>query len=310
MSRTRLTVESLEDRCLLTSAQYVTSLYVDFLNRGPSAAEVASYVTLLNTGTSTVAVARAFANSDEFRNIETQRDYLGLLGRSASPAELAFWLQQRHAGLSNRQEVAAILASDEFFAHQGGSATGWLTGAFVAVLGRAPDGGAQAAFLGAGLQTGAGRGRVATIIVFSPEANGRLVQSAFALLLNRPADPAGLAFWTAQLNGGLSQTDLLANLAGSTEYVVRKGGGLDVVRGATTTTTTQFTTPTPFIGNPVGPIPTGTLFIGNPVGAIPPFLGTVMTFGQTTTTGFTSFGGFPLGFTVFGFGPFGGAVLL
>lgn len=297
MSRTRLAVEPLEDRALPSSAQFVTSLYVDFLNRGPSAAEVASYVTALNRGASPVAVARGFATSDEFHNVETRRDYELLLGREPLPGELAFWLQQRHAGLSARQEVAAILASDEYFVRQGSTPAGWLAGAFRDVLGRAPEAGAQAAFLGAGLQGAAGRGRVATSIVFSPEANGRLVQAAYALLFNRAADPAGLAFWTGQVNAGLSPTELLADFAGSPEYIARKASGsLDVGTGSTATNPV----PTPFIGNPVGPIPALTPSIGAPIGPIPPLQPMVMTFGQTTTgMGFSTFGGFLFGFTAF-----------
>ena len=51
MARYRLGLEQLEDRTLPTAAQYVTSLYGDFLNRTPSQAEVSGFVNLLNTGT-------------------------------------------------------------------------------------------------------------------------------------------------------------------------------------------------------------------------------------------------------------------
>ena len=57
MPRHRLGLEQLEDRALPSAAQYVASLYTDFLNRAPSQAETASYVNLLNTGTAPAAVA-------------------------------------------------------------------------------------------------------------------------------------------------------------------------------------------------------------------------------------------------------------
>ena len=46
-----LQVETLEDRCLLSSAAYVTALYQDLLHRNPAPAEVANYVALLDGGT-------------------------------------------------------------------------------------------------------------------------------------------------------------------------------------------------------------------------------------------------------------------
>jgi uncharacterized protein (TIGR03118 family) len=49
-------------------------------------------------------------------------------------------------------------------------------------------------------------------------ANQRFVAQAYNDLLQRPADPAGLAFWTNQLTQGASRQQIVAGIEGSGEY--------------------------------------------------------------------------------------------
>jgi hypothetical protein len=230
MPRT-LAVESLEARCLPTSAQFVTSIYVDLLGRNPSTNELNAQVSAINTGGQTpVQFAFSVLNSEEFVTDTIRADYQSLLQRNPSPQELAFWLAQRQAGLSGRQEAVSFLASDEYFRLQGATPTAWLNAVFQTVLGRSPDPSAVASF-GQGTQVGAVRANAARSIVFSPEGSGRIVDAAFARLLERNADPSGLNFWVGELVAGLSVPAMQALLAGSSEYLnLKAGGGVDVNR--------------------------------------------------------------------------------
>ena len=54
-----LNVESLEDRCVLSSAEFVNGLYHDILHRTPAAAEVAAWTAVVNEGTNPQRVARS-----------------------------------------------------------------------------------------------------------------------------------------------------------------------------------------------------------------------------------------------------------
>jgi hypothetical protein len=321
----RPAVELLEDRRLLTSAQYVTALFTDFLARSPTAAELTADVAALNTGTSPQSLALSILNSDEFLTDQVVADYQALLRRSPSQAEVSFWLGQRHAGLTTRQEEVDFLASDEYFQDQGSTASGWLVGAFRDILGRTPDPGAQATFT-TEAQTAAGRAAAAAAIVFSPEADARLVDGAFVRLLDRNADAGGLSFWVGELNAGLPVNNFLASLAATPEYLnLKAGGGLDVTTPITSvpftlpvttpvtvsnfvsfpaptfaTTATGFSTLTPFSNMTPGLFNTTTTgFVGltpftetfnnGAFSTFPPFFTTTPNLFNTTTTGFVGF---------------------
>jgi hypothetical protein len=224
-----LQVEALEDRCVPSSAEYVTALYGDILHRAPGPAEVAGWVAVLNAGTSPEQLALAFTTSSEYQANTIRADYEMFLGRQPAPAELAGWLGQAQAGLGQKQVEATFLASDEFFARHKSNPSSWLEGVYHDVLGRGVDPGGLRAWTQS-LQAGATRNAVALAIVDSSEADTRLVTGAYHELLERNPDPPGLSNSVAALGRGLSPSQLLAILAGSEEYIALTAhGALDVV---------------------------------------------------------------------------------
>ena len=49
-------------------------------------------------------------------------------------------------------------------------------------------------------------------------SNGQLVDYMYQNTLDRPGDAGGRAYWTAQLDAGLTKADLLTNFAFSAEH--------------------------------------------------------------------------------------------
>ena len=146
MSRNRLLLETLEDRVTPTSAQYVTSLYANLLNRTAGPSEIAGWVSLLDSGTLPTTVASAFVHSPEYLDLTTRNDYLSLLNRPPSSDDLIYWRTQQQNGLTDHQQQVQFLASAEYFALHGGSTQGWLTGDYHDILKRTPDSTGLAAF--------------------------------------------------------------------------------------------------------------------------------------------------------------------
>ncbi len=225
----RPAVEALEDRRVLSTAQFVSNLYTDLLNRTPSRGELVLWLNTVNRGTPTLQVTTGFVNSDEFLNQETVANYQSLLGRSPSAAEAAFWLNARHSGVTARREVAQFFASDDYYARNGSTPNFWLSGVFRDVFGRAPTASEDSTLTPRGLTSYSGRLAVALSLATGGESNNRTVDAAYVRLLGRGADPAGLNFWSGRLAAGLSPSGLLADLAASAEFINSRSGGLDVV---------------------------------------------------------------------------------
>jgi len=212
-----LEVEALEHRYAPSTASFVNGLYVDLLHRQPQPAEMATWSSALNNGTSRAQVAQAIVSSPEHQNLVIQNDYLTLLGRPPSPAEIPTWSSQLQAGISEQQVKAAILASDEFFSRVGNTTTAWLNGVYQNVLGRAVDPTGAAAW-NAALQAGLSRQTIATDIMNSNEGTADQVVDAYRTLLRRTPDPVGLATWQAALQQGMTTEQLTVAIATSPEF--------------------------------------------------------------------------------------------
>jgi hypothetical protein len=221
-----LEIEALEDRCVPSTAEYVTGLYTALLHRRPAPAEVSGWVDALNTGTvSPAQAALAFTTSSEYAIDEILANYNTFLGRQPAPDEAVGWLQPLEATGGEKQVEASFLASNEYLGRQGGDASTWLNGVYHDVLGRSPDPGGLLLW-GQKLQAGDARAAVALAIINSPEADGRVVSAAYQNLLGRSADPSGLATWVAQLQQVLAPSGLAASFASSQEFILLKAHGV------------------------------------------------------------------------------------
>ncbi|WP_210253442.1 Ig-like domain-containing protein [Antarcticirhabdus aurantiaca] len=102
------------------------------------------------------------------------------------------------------------------------STAGYVYGLYEALLNRAPDPLGLASFAAA-VENGASLTQVASAILASaergpaPTSLNAFVESLYVNLLDRPADAAGLQYWTAQLSSGASQASVAVQIATSGE---------------------------------------------------------------------------------------------
>ncbi|HET6879509.1 MAG TPA: TIGR03118 family protein, partial [Pirellulales bacterium] len=97
-----------------TNTAFVDALYQALLNRPADSQGEAYWVAQLNGGASRQSVALLFATSSEQVTNQVLDDYFNVLGRSPSPAEVAFWTNAIQSGATNEQVLAAFIASPEF----------------------------------------------------------------------------------------------------------------------------------------------------------------------------------------------------
>jgi beta-glucosidase len=218
-----LQVERLEDRFLLSSAAYVTTLYQGLLHRTPGPAEVAVWAQTLDAGLSTRYVALSFTGSYEYRSDLVSADYGQFLHRVPDAPSLAGFTAALAAGLSPEQLEAILAGSDEYFTLHGRDTRYWLQAVYQDLLGRAPDSSGSDNWTSL-QRAGTSRQGMAFTIAISPEALTRTVDAAYTEALGRIADTDGQAFWVGQLELGSSSLSILADLASSGEAVARAGG--------------------------------------------------------------------------------------
>ena len=168
--------------------------------------------------------------------VTVQKAYQQFLHRAADPAGLTFWTGFLQQGHTVEQMDAGIVGSAEYFQTRGGGTTnGFLTALYQDALGRAVDPAGQNFFtqqLAGGVTTavataggvpagGMTTAQVAGEIFASAEFQQGLVKSDYALLLNRAADNAGVAFFTNAFQQGLTDQQIAAAIAGSDEFFAR-----------------------------------------------------------------------------------------
>ena len=168
-----------------------------------------------------------------------QRLYEGLLGRSGDTGGLEQF--SALATTSGTEAVAsAILGSPEFQQLHGGlSDAQFVTLLYKGLLGRMPDAGGLALYVGA-LQGGVSQGQVTADIsdsteakaylaadtsnVWAPDADGALVTEIYQTAFGHAPDLGGLALFTGALQGGLTAQQLAQDLAASPEFLADHAG--------------------------------------------------------------------------------------
>jgi len=178
----------------------------------------------------TSAAAVNFADNSQF----VKRMYLGFLNRTPDSDGLNYWTGALSSGSVSRDQVAmSFFNSTEF--QQNGAA---VAAAFIGVLGRDPD---YAGFTASMAQIQSGMGgcsipnftpllcnqqNLITTFMTSPEfvaTYGPLTGAQFVALvyqnvLGRPADSAGLSYWTNELDNGYSRVAMMQSFLNSAEF--------------------------------------------------------------------------------------------
>lgn len=193
------------------SPSFVTAAYHDVLGRGPSSAEQEWWVSAMATGTSRLAVAGGFNNSDEYRMIRINQAYTEVLGRPAESSGAQWWLQAMQQGRFQPDDAyRTFLAEPEYYANAGGGTdAGFLSALYKKILFRQIDQG--------GLDYWSdklgryGRTWVVNEIWFAEETYGARVATTYRALLGRAPSAADRSYWTsvARTNGDTGMRSLI-----------------------------------------------------------------------------------------------------
>jgi lysophospholipase L1-like esterase len=187
----KLTVEPLEERCLLSAGldaneNFIRALYQDDLGRPGTVAELDSWLPALVTSGLQAAV-NGIENSAEARTYLVDGFYTAFLGRPAANGEEQSFVTLLENGNSQESVMSAILGSQEFFQHApqvtgvgGGTATKdtFVEALFQLLLHRAPSSDELNQFSNTILSR-SGRPGVAEFILGSPEYRTDVIQDFY-----------------------------------------------------------------------------------------------------------------------------------
>jgi len=197
---------------------FVERIYFDLLGRRPDSF-AQRYVEDLASGVrSREEVAEEIAHSDEYLTLVVTNLYNTFLHRAPEEGGLHSYVRDIQDGKSVEDVVVEILSTQEYRA-QFTSGTAYVNAVYRDVFGRTTTPSQIEDYVdryGGGSQ-GDAEG-VAREIVESDEARGNAVDAAFALMLNRPADPLSRIAYIGGLETGRSILDILAEMANSAEY--------------------------------------------------------------------------------------------
>lgn len=199
-------------------------LVVDLLARRPDVAGARHFGGRLDRGEDAGSVGAALVGSPEWQHVvaPVARVYLAAFGRHAEHGGLVHWASVVRGGSSLADVAAAFVDSPEFAARNGApDSRAFVRLLYRNVLGREPDDAGEAHWVG---ELDAGRmSRAHVLVAFSesPEHVARTARElpvalAYAGLLRRPADDAGLAYWSAR-----PTAELIDGVVGSAEFRAR-----------------------------------------------------------------------------------------
>ena len=194
---------------------YVTIAYGFLLHRTPDPGST-YWVNQLNNGTAPAQVLLDMQGSAEYLSNQVAALYQQYLQRAPDPDGGQAWTNFLLAGGTLEQVAEGITSSQEYFALQGGTNQGFVTGLYRNVLNRSASDAESAGWVAA-LDAGIPRPSVSTAFLASQEYRTDLVQSDYMTFLLRPADDAGLAAWVNALNAGATDQQVLAQIFGSPE---------------------------------------------------------------------------------------------
>jgi autotransporter-associated beta strand protein len=197
---------------------YVTSLYLDVLNRNPDTTGLNFWVGQLRLGMNRAQLAFLFWNSVEHRGMQVDQFYQRLLNRVADPRGRTYWMSELMRTGNEAFVTVGFVTSTEY-RNRHASNQAFVQGLFQDLYGRqasARDTGFWVGKLNDGDQT---RRSVALFFVSSPEGNTRLLIRDYELFLQRPPDTGGQQALLNQLaRRQTSQTSLAIAFLSSTEH--------------------------------------------------------------------------------------------
>ena len=197
--------------------RFVTDSYLTVLGRLPDRGGFDYFVSRIRAGDPHTIVANVlYASLEERRAIVTALFEIHL-HRVPDDQGRDYYADQLLTRTIESIQIE-LTASQEYIAGRGGNDIDtYITAVYHDVLARDPDS-AGLAYWHNQLAGGTPPWAVATGIIFSDEAVGRVVVAGYQTVLGRGTDDAGLAYWVHQIQQGLRVEQFLSLLIGSAEY--------------------------------------------------------------------------------------------
>lgn len=198
---------------------FVAAAFMDILGRAADSPSQIHFALQLDAGTPRSSVVSVIDHSAEyFGNIIVTPAYQQFLGRAPDAAGLSYWVSlMQFNGLTDEQLEANFIASDEFYAHAGGTNVAWVDAMYVDLLGRPPDAQGEAYWVQQ-LALGVSRYTVAYGFAASLEREQQRITDDYMHYLGRQPDAQGLNYWLNLFAAGATNEDLITGIVSSNEY--------------------------------------------------------------------------------------------
>lgn len=195
--------------------RFISQAYQDFLGRSATPAELTTWETRLNSGSTRLDFVNTLATSEEWTTVVVQNLYLDTLGRKADDSGAAYWAGRLRDGTSVASAASQFYGSQEYVASEGGTWTAWLTDLYHELMQRNPDQSGLGYWISQAEQRGSGD--VAYDFYQSGESRRARVRELYVRFLGRGPDEDGLEYWAGVLDSG-DDLALAGFLASSDEY--------------------------------------------------------------------------------------------
>ncbi len=211
---------------VLTSTEayqdFVKAVYQTYLRRLADSNGLNFWNQQLQSGVRDEQFIASMVGSDEYENDilgnYVSHAYSDILHRPADSSGLSYWTSRLEAGIDPSSFIAALTGSSEY-------RTNLVAADYQQILHRSADADGSAFYVGQ-MNNGMKNEDVLVGLAASDEyfaksggsTNNGFVSALYQDLLQRAADPSGLAFWTQQLSNGVSRATVARGLVTSTEY--------------------------------------------------------------------------------------------
>lgn len=206
------------------TARWVDAVHRLFLGRPATDGELAGRAVQVHRD-DRLGVTVALAASDEWAGGRIEDLYREILDRPADAGGRAHWVDQIRRGMRLEDVAARLHGSEERWRRLGATPEAYVDWLYRSVLGRDPDAGGRAQWVGLLRSGRSDRIAVAASFYGSVESRRDRVRARYIEVLGRSPDPGGLQHWTDRL-ADLGDVVLAAELAASAEYHRRVTGVL------------------------------------------------------------------------------------
>ena len=118
---------------------WVNAIYLELTGGSAPDAEEARCLQQLADGISMTDVVLGITSSQDYASNLGQQHFQQYLGRPASAAEIAHWMDDMQTGVSEEQVLAGILNLPEFHSLAGNTDKGWLNAVYTHLLNRSAN---------------------------------------------------------------------------------------------------------------------------------------------------------------------------